>query len=166
MEQKSVCQGYADLCAALLRAEGIPTKVTNGYAMGAGTTGMWTDTIMNSDDSNHAWNEAFVDGRWIVFDSTWDSNNKYAYGEFSEGTGLTAYAYFDPTIEMFSNTHYIMDKEERLFKKLEQALSCFVKFKQTVKRLSIKNIEAFKIHNEAIAHMKEQGISYKPCFGF
>ena len=49
----------------------------------------------------------------------------------------------------FLGLSYIEDKEERLFKKLEQAHSCFVKFKQTVKSLSIKNIEAFKIHNRA-----------------
>jgi len=27
--------------------------------------------------TNHAWNEAFVDGKWIILDTTWDSFNYY-----------------------------------------------------------------------------------------
>lgn len=35
-KKRSVCQGFADLAAGLLRSIGIPTKVTHGYAMGVG----------------------------------------------------------------------------------------------------------------------------------
>lgn len=77
---------------------------------------------MTSDYSNHAWNESYINGRWVIFDSTWDSDNKYENGKFSEGTGCTGYGYFDPTIERFSNTHFIMDKEEAFLNEMTERL--------------------------------------------
>lgn len=51
----TVCMGYAHLTEALLQAQGIPALYcANG-----------------SSDVNHAWNAAYVDGRWIYIDSTW-----------------------------------------------------------------------------------------------
>lgn len=116
--KKTVCQGYADLAAALLRAIGIPAKVTNGYAMGIGSSGQWSEQLLSSKKTNHAWNEVYVDGRWVIFDCTWDTNNQYSNGKYSTGTGLSSSLYFDPTLECFSNTHYIIGQEEALFKKL------------------------------------------------
>lgn len=113
VSKKSVCQGFADLAAAFLRSLGIPTKVTNGYAMGVGTSEVWTNDILTSNQSNHAWNESYVNGRWVIYDCTWDSDNKYINGEFSKDTGCTGHCYFDLTLERFSSTHFIMDKEEK-----------------------------------------------------
>ena len=135
--KKSVCQGYANLAAGMLRAIGIPSKVTNGYALAVGTTEAWSDAILDGDTINHAWNEAYVDGRWIMFDCTWDSNNEYNYypyqkdssgklvktkvsNPWSESTGLTGYQNFDPTLDAFSATHYIMDQEKSLFTYLKK----------------------------------------------
>ncbi len=108
----SVCQGYANLSAALLRALGIPTKVVTGYALGATGGNQWTDSLVAGTETNHAWNEAYADGRWVIFDATWDSSNKYENGTFSTGTGLDGYKYFDPTIESFSYDHKIIDGDE------------------------------------------------------
>lgn len=113
VSKKSVCQGFADLAAAMLRSLGIPTKVTNGYAMGVGTSEVWTNDILNSDQSNHAWNESYVNGRWVIYDCTWDSDNKYINKEYSKDTGCTGHCYFDLTLERFSSTHLIKDKEEK-----------------------------------------------------
>lgn len=113
VSKKSVCQGFADLAAAFLRSLGIPTKVTNGYAMGVGTSEVWTNDILTSNQSNHAWNESYVNGRWVIYDCTWDSDNKYINGEYSKDTGCTGHCYFDLTLERFSNTHLIMDKEHK-----------------------------------------------------
>lgn len=105
--RKSVCQGYADLSAALLRAVGVPTRVVSGYV----TQSEWTTAMANTRIPNHAWNEAYVDGQWLMFDATWDSNNAYENGVFSTGTGMSDRLFFNPTMEWFSKTHKIMPED-------------------------------------------------------
>ncbi len=51
----AVCSGYANLTRALLQAQGIPAVYVHGTAGGDG----------------HAWNAAYIDGRWVWIDSTW-----------------------------------------------------------------------------------------------
>ncbi len=109
--KRSVCQGYANLTAALLRALGIPTKVVSGYALGLSTNGQWTDELITGDKTNHAWNEAYVNDRWVILDTTWDSDNEYIDGSFSENTGLEGHKYFGPTLQLFSYDHKIVDNE-------------------------------------------------------
>lgn len=77
---RCVCQGYANLTRDLCRAVGIPCKVVSGYALGVGAESYWTEAILNSNESNHAWNEAYIDGRWVILDTTWDSQNEYENG--------------------------------------------------------------------------------------
>lgn len=55
-----ICYDYASLLAAMLRSIGIPAKLVKGYAD-------------YNPDVYHAWNEVYVDGRWIVIDSTKDA---------------------------------------------------------------------------------------------
>jgi len=58
---KGICYDYASLTAAALRAAGIPVKVVMGYSKAVG------------DNVYHAWNEIFIDGKWIVADLTYDA---------------------------------------------------------------------------------------------
>ncbi|NLL68279.1 MAG: hypothetical protein GX236_11400 [Clostridiaceae bacterium] len=108
---RSVCQGYASLTAALLRASGFPTKVVSGFALGLSVDSGWEDNIISSGKTNHAWNEVYVSGRWVILDTTWNSNNKYSNGKFSENTGLENYKYFDISIEMLSSDHLIVSDD-------------------------------------------------------
>lgn len=110
--KRSVCQGYASLTAALLRTCGIPTKLVTGYALGVTAGSTWKDEIINGNSTNHAWNEAFINGKWVIIDTTWDSNNKYENGTFSTGTGVYSHKYFDSTLEAFSNDHKIVNYYE------------------------------------------------------
>ena len=57
----AVCEGYANLVAALSRAYGIRTKVIFGSA----TNSLGT--------FSHGWNEVFINGQWKLVDATWDS---------------------------------------------------------------------------------------------
>lgn len=50
----AVCEGYANLYAAMLRSLGMQTK------------------YIVSDDMNHAWNEVFWNSSWHKVDVTWD----------------------------------------------------------------------------------------------
>lgn len=59
-DNKGICYDYASLFAAMLRSIRIPAKLVKGYAS-------------TSPDEYHAWNEVYVDGRWIVIDTTKDA---------------------------------------------------------------------------------------------
>ena len=78
----AVCAGYTRLTQALLHAQGIPAL----YVSGVSTNGI-TDTRGNA---GHAWNMAFVDGRWVIIDSTWGraSADDPATGELKDGGGV------------------------------------------------------------------------------
>lgn len=68
--KSGICYDYAALFAACLREMGIPTKVEMGY---------FTEV-----QEYHAWNSAYIDGRWMKIDTTYDAQAK-AYGmEFSQ----------------------------------------------------------------------------------
>ena len=55
-----ICYDYSSLFAAMLRSQGIPTKLVKGYATPTG-------------DVYHAWNEVYVNGAWKVVDTTSDA---------------------------------------------------------------------------------------------
>lgn len=106
----SVCQGYANLCASLLRSIDIPCKVAEGYAI-TGTT-QWSE--IPADSTNHAWNEAWLEDerRWVVFDATWDSTNTKGKDSSSPNTlvkGAFKRTYFDPSIYRFAIDHRVDD---------------------------------------------------------
>lgn len=107
--KNTVCAGYANLTAALLRSIGIPTRISEGYALGITSTGSWTEEILSGQEINHAWNESYVDGRWVIYDVTWDSANRCENGVYSNEEGLKGRQYFDPTIQDFSATHLYID---------------------------------------------------------
>lgn len=97
----AICQGYADLNAALLRAVGIPTKIIIGIGLGYGMPNSWDNVDKNAN--NHAWNEALVDGKWIVIDTTWDAGGINSNKQFNFHYQDT---YFNPTAEEFAKDHY------------------------------------------------------------
>lgn len=111
--RRAVCLGYATLFATLCRAIDIPCNVVSGYALGiSGGEDKWTEATINTTEHNHAWNEAYVDGRWIIIDTTWDSNNKYKNGEFIED-GQISHLYFDANLDFFSANHKILSYTTR-----------------------------------------------------
>lgn len=102
--KKAVCEGYARLTAALLRAVDIPAKFISGITQENGAKG-W-EAGNGTVGIAHAWNEAFVDGRWMILDTTWNSPNRYENGVYTKGDHRSN-IYFDPTLEFFSMTHKI-----------------------------------------------------------
>ena len=53
-KKMGTCFDYASLAAAMLRVQGVPTKLVIGYA----------------DSSYHSWNEVCVNGQWMRLDIT------------------------------------------------------------------------------------------------
>lgn len=90
-----VCQDYAYLAGALLRASHIPARVITGKA----GTGLFKE--------NHAWIEAKVNGKWITMDPTWGSG----YVQNDKYIATFTNKYFDPNKKEFAKTH-IRDKIE------------------------------------------------------
>lgn len=63
--RRSICAGYANLTAALLKAAGITTRAVSGYALGLSAGPEFPqDVIAGGGKTNHAWNMAFIDGEW------------------------------------------------------------------------------------------------------
>jgi hypothetical protein len=90
----------------MLHSVGIPAVFVEGYALGVGNSVVgWegADTL----SSNHAWVEAFVDGRWVVMDPTWDSNNTLINGK-KEAFKTDFYRFFDVSVEMLSVGHKVI----------------------------------------------------------
>ena len=106
-----VCAGYSNLTAALLRAAGIPAKRISGFSLGLSTSS-WPRNFDPKVTTNHAWNEAYVDGRWIILDTTWDSNNAWEHGKITKSEGAYRHTYFDITPAFFAADHVIQDYSE------------------------------------------------------
>lgn len=109
--RSAVCLGFSTLTAALCRSAGIPCNVVSGYALGVGIDTEWTTETINTSEQNHAWNEAYVDGRWVIMDTTWDCPNKIENGKLV--TGDISHIYFDANIDFFSANHKIIEYMKR-----------------------------------------------------
>ncbi|QNK58186.1 transglutaminase-like domain-containing protein [Paenibacillus sp. PAMC21692] len=60
--KKAICYGYASTYAAMLRSLDIPTKLIMGDS----------DYV----DVYHAWNEVYLNGKWVIVDTTVDAGIK------------------------------------------------------------------------------------------
>lgn len=94
--RKGVCADYSALTKNLLCAVGIPARTVTGLSRSDG----------------HAWNEAYVDGRWILIDTTWLSLNSYKFdGTWSEQQTVNIAAgrfNFDEPLRTFAVSHDIV----------------------------------------------------------
>lgn len=61
--KKGICYDYSSLFAAMLRSINIPTKLIKGYAQ--------------NTNGYHAWNEVYINGKWVTIDTTYDSELKH-----------------------------------------------------------------------------------------
>lgn len=104
---RSVCAGYAGLLMQLIQAQGIACMQTTTYALGVNSNGgsfAVNEAEAAKTGSNHAHVEAFVDGRWVIMDPTWDSCNKYENGSYIKDDP-NGYYYFDITPEAMAMDH-------------------------------------------------------------
>lgn len=99
--RRSVCQGYAELLRDLILAQNIPAMFCGNSAL----SGSYALTTTGGE--GHAHVEAYVNGRWVVMDPTWDSQNKYYGPGNQEWESPNGYYYFDITPEAFAMDHLI-----------------------------------------------------------
>jgi transglutaminase-like putative cysteine protease len=98
----SDCDGYARLNVALHRAVGIKARIIVGSVIDIQSGGSWTQEDL--DNPNHAWNEVFIDGRWITQDPTWDAGYIGSNNQFIRAL---SHDYYDPAPEAFARDHRV-----------------------------------------------------------
>lgn len=59
--QMGICFDYASLLACMMRVQGIPTKLVIGDLL--------------TQNQYHAWNESYIDGKWVLMDPTFKSSD-------------------------------------------------------------------------------------------
>ncbi len=107
--RRAVCLGYSNLYAALCRSVGIPCNVVTGYALGVSSgEKTWNKTNQTTADANHAWNEVYLDNRWVIVDTTWDSKNKIEDNVGYKDENIS-HIYFDANLKFFSANHRITE---------------------------------------------------------
>lgn len=67
-EKQGFCEYYATLSALVLRRLGIPARYVTGFANPEVVEGLPYSIFRRKH--SHAWVEAFVDNRWVIFDPT------------------------------------------------------------------------------------------------
>ena len=106
--RRGICQGYANLTVAMLRAVKIPAFVLSCFSLGESAHGGWENNANVQHDPNHVISAAFVDSRWVLIDTTWDSDNKIKNGvRYQQTKWGCIHKYFDITLDFLSSTHKV-----------------------------------------------------------
>lgn len=75
----TVCSGYSNLTAALIRASGIRVRVVHGKA------------LVKTGFMDHAWNEVLINSNWKSLDVTWDDVDQIRYDYFLKNESEIAF---------------------------------------------------------------------------
>ncbi len=104
--KSAVCQGYAELFAALGTAAGLEVKTVDGYAKGFS----YSAGDVFRGDCNHAWNALKINGKWHLLDVTWGA------GHVENGKFIRHYEeyYFCPPSNHFIYSHFPRDPQLQL----------------------------------------------------
>jgi hypothetical protein len=109
---EATCNGYANLTAALNRAIGIKAKICSGPANPSNTLDRFLGSRANTVSSSalHAWNETYVDNRWVIQDTTWDAGGvNVSTGQFVQHFSRK---YFDLSPAEFAKTHTLQSEAD------------------------------------------------------
>lgn len=105
--KSSVCGGYSNMTSALCAAQGIRCLNIIGQAVISGYY------CQNLEGVLHEWNVAEIDGKSILVDTTWSSNNRFSDGSF-DSKPIT-YGYFDIGEDVMALCHKARTAEYRNF---------------------------------------------------
>lgn len=101
--RRGICTGYSALYSDMLRIAGVPSRIIEGQYAYPNSNNWDRDTI-----NSHAWNEAWIDGKWVSIDTTWGTYYKFKNGYYDSSAGIdTSMKYFAVSLQKFSNDHRI-----------------------------------------------------------
>lgn len=103
----AVCEGYATLMRAMCRAVGVPCRMVYGQSIKPTSYFSEENPTYLENAALHGWNEVYFEGAWRMLDTTWDSANKYEYGQWNTVTPKSMY--FNLDVKTFSQRHYILN---------------------------------------------------------
>ena len=96
--KKTTCAGYSNIFAAMCQSQGMYCINIRG---GASET-----ADISSLPTNHEWNGVYCDGKWLFYDTTWASQNRYLNGAYSMVDTYNS-SYFAMDFETMSQLHRI-----------------------------------------------------------
>ena len=100
----AVCSGYSRLARIMFYHAGIPCLNVTGYA---GT--IKPNKLYKKIRSNHEWNLVYVNKKWHILDTTWDSNNEYfGKGNKENVSGKPNHTYYGINPIQFGVNHVSM----------------------------------------------------------
>lgn len=80
-----ICEEYASLFVAILRAAGVPARIVNGFASDSKALSEYNGPS-GVNSRRHQWAEFYVEGEgWIPVDPTLANSNKTLFGELPAG---------------------------------------------------------------------------------
>lgn len=87
----------------MLRSIDIPCRYVRGQLRTKEFKGSneWDEKNLVS----HAWNEVYINGRWVIIDLTLNSNHNFSKGEFLKAD--VDHEHYNPSLEAFSDDHII-----------------------------------------------------------
>lgn len=105
--RRAICEGYTSLFAELMNLSGIPCVSFHG-ASNHDPMGITNDSQSNWNQReyewiDHAWNAAYIGGKWLYYDTTWDSGNAVRSGKLVPGPSTRTYFGIDGTA--FGSNH-------------------------------------------------------------
>ncbi|KAH9905123.1 hypothetical protein F4778DRAFT_695117 [Xylariomycetidae sp. FL2044] len=96
---KAVCQGYAEVYAAIAQRAGLQCVLVSGHGKGFGFTPLADGQPVPPRDHNHAWNAVCIDnGEWKLIDACWGAGHL--------GSGQQYEQKFSPDMFFLSNEHF------------------------------------------------------------
>ncbi len=103
--KRTVCAGYSNLFCALLEAQGITAVNIKGTV---------TSTDISYEELaegrvNHEWCAVWLDNRWVVIDTVWNSGNKYENGQLIKGKSYEKYTDITPLALSFDHCAYLAE---------------------------------------------------------
>jgi transglutaminase-like putative cysteine protease len=108
--KRSISGGFANLFAAMCESINIKTIVIKGSAINNSTI-KYEDLAYKT--LQHNWNACFIDNRWIVIDTSWNTKNIYENNEYIAKKSV--YKYFDISELALSQTHRADTGERKYF---------------------------------------------------
>lgn len=124
--RQAVCEGYTNLNAALHRAVGIRAKSVAGSTISpintsilgaapsseaaASSSSVSALGLTADSDCDHAWNEIFINGKWLAQDTTWDAG--YINDETRKYVAFPQEKYLFPDPTEFLQTHRKCSEEK------------------------------------------------------
>lgn len=153
--RRSVCEGYSRLLKDLILAQNIPAV----YCTNMSTDGSYA--ISTSGGELHAHTEAYVGGRWIIMDATWDSRNEYRNGTHT-AKAPAGYYYFDTSSEAFAMDHKILTRGGEAYAQEEAITETTTETTKVTVETTTKtfaDVSANAYYAEPVAWAVERGIT-------